>query len=156
MSDKQTRDTAARDSFLRRVRDMGHEIDPDEVIARDNVYRIDGQVHLLVRTSRFHDARRTYFFGLTRHIFEHFAQLPCPVIAFVFSDTLETLLVPARWLWDQRDRLNADATGVISILRIDLGEKGLLPSQLQLRCSQEVAVQTERSPKCVPRRLSRS
>ncbi|MFH1923749.1 MAG: hypothetical protein ABIP48_28145 [Planctomycetota bacterium] len=107
MSNDQTRDTSARDSFLTRVREMGHEVEPDEVIARDNVYRIDGQVHLLVRTSRFHQARRTYFFGLTRHIFENFAQLPHPVIAFVFSDTLETLLIPARWMWDQREKLNA-------------------------------------------------
>ncbi len=109
MSNKQTRDTNARDSFLRRVREMGHEIEPDDVIARDNVYRIDGQVHVLVRTSRFHEARRTYFFGLTRHIFENFVQLPHPVIAFVFSDSLETLLIPARWMWEQREKLNADA-----------------------------------------------
>lgn len=109
MSENQTRDTSARDSLIRRLRDMGHEIEPDEVIARDNVYRIDGQAHLLVRTSRYHDARRTYFFGLTRHILENFAQLPHPVIAFVFADTLQTLLIPARWMWDQREKLNADA-----------------------------------------------
>lgn len=105
---KTSRDSVARDLFIQRLRQEGHQIDPDTVIARENVYRVDGQVNLMVRTSRFHETRGIYFFGLTRHIFENFVDLPHPVLAFVFSDSSEALLVPAKWMWDQRDRLSAD------------------------------------------------
>ena len=108
MNDESAGDSTARDSFLRRVRELGHAIERDAIIARDNVYRVDGHGHLLVRTSRYHQARHTYFFGLTRHIFENFAQLPNAVVAFVLSDTLDALLIPARWLWDHREKFNAN------------------------------------------------
>jgi hypothetical protein len=72
------------------------------------VYRVNESAHLMVRTSRFHATRNIYFFGLTKHIFEQFAQLPHPVIAFVLADTSEALLVPARWMWDRRSSFSAD------------------------------------------------
>jgi hypothetical protein len=34
--------------------------------------------------------------------------LPHPIIAFVLADTSEALLVPARWMWDRRNRFSAD------------------------------------------------
>jgi hypothetical protein len=109
VNDEANPDNTAIASFITRVRELGHKVERDEVIARKNVYRVDEKINLLIRTSRFHDARNTYFFGLTRHILENFAQLPCPVIAFVFSDTQETLLVPARLIWEQREKLNSNA-----------------------------------------------
>jgi hypothetical protein len=63
----------------------------------------------MIRTSRFHQRRAIYFFGLTRHIFENFAQLPHAIIAFVFADTLEAILVPGGWMWQQRDKISADS-----------------------------------------------
>ena len=63
----------------------------------------------MVRTSRFHERRQVYFFGLTRHIFENFSQLANAIIAFVLADTSEVLLIPAQWLWEQRHKLSADA-----------------------------------------------
>jgi len=103
------RDTVARDLFLQRVHEKGHEVEPDRVVAQENVYRIDRTTYLMVRTSRFHQGRGIYFFGLTRHIFENFAELPNALIAFIFSDTGESLLVPAQWLWQRRNKLSADA-----------------------------------------------
>jgi len=108
MNNKPSRDTLARDLFMKRVRDHGHEVEPDKVIARENIYRVDGDRHLLVRTSRFHGSRGIYFFGLTRHIFENFAALPNAVIAFVFSDSSKAVLLPAAWMWEQREKLSAD------------------------------------------------
>jgi hypothetical protein len=104
-----TRDAVAKDVFLRHVSNQGHQTEPDKVIARDNVYRVDDTVHLMVRTSRFRAERGVYFFGLTRHIFENFAHLPHAVIAFVFSDTQDAILVPAHWMWQQRERISANA-----------------------------------------------
>jgi hypothetical protein len=60
----------------------------------------------MVRTSRFHEGRGVYFFGLTRHIFDNFAQLPNAIIALVLSDTSKALLVPAQWMWEQRGRIS--------------------------------------------------
>ena len=108
MIHKKSRDTFARDQFVKRMRDEGHEVESDKVIARENIYRVDDTVHVMVRTSRFHERRGVYFFGLTRHIFENFAQLPHAVIAFVLSDTSEAILVPADWMWQQRERISAD------------------------------------------------
>jgi hypothetical protein len=53
MAGNTMRDTIARDHFLRRLRDMGHSVQIDTVIARDNIYRVDDTIHLMVRTSRF-------------------------------------------------------------------------------------------------------
>jgi hypothetical protein len=103
------RERAALNSFLKSIQDKGYQIEPDKVIARENVYRVNESVHLLVRTSRFHQSRRIYFFGLTRHIFENFAQLPNAFIAFVFGDTLDALIVPAQWMWEQREKLASNA-----------------------------------------------
>jgi hypothetical protein len=108
MSGGSARDTVVREAFLQRLRDSGYGITRDTVIARDNVYRVNESAHMMVRTSRFHASRSIYFFGLTRHIFEHFVQLPHPIIAFVLADTSEALLVPARWMWDRRNRFSAD------------------------------------------------
>jgi hypothetical protein len=105
---KATRDTVARDALVRRVRELGHTIEPDTVIARENVYRVDREGSLLVRTSRFHESREVYFFGLTRHNFENFTTLPREVIAFVLSDKQTAIIVPARWLWDQRSKISSD------------------------------------------------
>jgi hypothetical protein len=104
---EKARDSVARDLFIQRVAEEGHRVEPDRVIARENVYRVDDRVHLMVRTSRLHTSRDVYFFGLTHHIFENFAELPNAVIAFVLSDTSEALLVPAQWMWQQRDKLSA-------------------------------------------------
>src|SRR5438094_312567 len=109
MANEKTRDTVARDLFLQKLRGRGHQVEADTVIARENVYRVDGNNYLMVRTSRFHERRAVYFFGLTRHIFENFAQLPHAIIAFVFSDTLEAIVVPADWMWQQRDKISADS-----------------------------------------------
>lgn len=103
------RDPLAKELFLERLRKLGHTVERDTVLARDNVYRVDGHTNLLVRTSRFHESRRVYFFGLTRHIFDNFSQLPNSVIAFVYSDKGEALLMPAAWLWERRSKLSADA-----------------------------------------------
>jgi hypothetical protein len=103
------RETAARTLFLQRVKENGYDVRQDTVIAQEGVYAAGDGVYLLVRTSAFHPSRGYYFFGLTRHIFENFSQLPQSVIAFVFSDTNRALLVPASWLWQQRARLSADA-----------------------------------------------
>jgi len=109
MSDQETQDRTTIEAFLAKLRDLGHDVERDQIIARKNVYRVDKEISLLIRTSRYHEARNTYFFGLTRHILENFAQLPFLVIAFVFSDTREALFVPARWMWGQREKLNANA-----------------------------------------------
>jgi hypothetical protein len=103
------RDTAARNLFIQRVREKGYDIEEDTVIAREGVYVVGEGVHLLVRTSFLHAKRGVYFFGLTRHIFENFAQLPQSVIAFVLSGANKALLFPASWLWQQRNKLSADA-----------------------------------------------
>jgi len=103
------RDMTARDAFLARLRSLRLEVSPDTVIARDNIYRVNDDVHLLVRTSRLHEGRSVYFFGLTTHIFDNFSQLPNAVIAFVLSDSGRVLLIPAHWLWEQRSRLSASA-----------------------------------------------
>src|SRR4051812_47505063 len=108
MINKPARDTLARDLFVKRLRENGHQVEHDTVIARDNIYRVDGQVHLMVRTSRLHESRGVYFFGLTRHIFENFAGLPNAVIALVLSDSSEAYFVPADWMWQQREKLSAD------------------------------------------------
>jgi hypothetical protein len=108
MNSKAPRDTLARDEFLGRIRGLGHNVESDTVIARNNIYRVDKTVHLMVRTSRFHERRGVYFFGLTRRIFENFAQLPNAVVAFVLSDTSTAVLVPAQWMWQQRDKLSGD------------------------------------------------
>ncbi len=99
------REPIALNSFLKRMQDKRYQIEPDKVIARENVYRVNESVHLLVRTSLFHRSRKIYFFGLTRHIFENFAQLPNAFIAFVLGDTLDTLIIPAQWMWQQREQL---------------------------------------------------
>ena len=103
------RDTAARNLFIQKVREKGYDIEEDTVIAREGVYVVGEGVHLLVRTSFLHAKRGIYFFGLTRHIFENFAQLPQSVIAFVLSGANKALLFPASWLWQQRNKLSADA-----------------------------------------------
>jgi len=97
------------DQFLKRIRASGHEVEPDTVIARENIYRLDETIHVMIRTSRFHERRGVYFFGLTRHIFEEFAQLPHAVIAFVLSDTSEAMVVPAQWMWQQRHGISSGA-----------------------------------------------
>jgi hypothetical protein len=102
------RERLARSGFLQRLRDKGHEVEADKVIARDNIYRLDGAGHLMIRTSRLYAPREVYFFGLTRHIFENFAHIPNSVIAFVLADTGEALLIPAAWMWEHRRRLSAD------------------------------------------------
>jgi hypothetical protein len=109
MTSDTQRDNVAREQFLRRVQAKQHRVEPDTVIARENVYRVDGAVHLMVRTSKFHERQGVYFFGLTRHIFENYEKLPRAVIAFVFSDTSEALLVPAKWMWQHRDALSSNA-----------------------------------------------
>lgn len=101
-------DVPARNLFIQRVREKGYDIEENRVIAREAVYVVGEGVHLLVRTSIFHAKRGIYFFGLTRHIFENFAQLPQSVIAFVLSGTNRALLLPASWLWQQRSKLSAD------------------------------------------------
>jgi hypothetical protein len=106
--DLERRERVTRNTFLQRLRDKGCRVEPDSVIARENVYRLDGAVYLLVRTSRLYPPRDIYFFGLTCHIFENFARIPKAVIAFVFADTGEALLVPAAWMWEQRHRLSSD------------------------------------------------
>lgn len=73
MSDEDVQDQTAIGTFIAKVRELGHEVEGDQIIARKNIYRVDRQINLLVRTSRFHDARHTSFFGLTRHIFQNFA-----------------------------------------------------------------------------------
>jgi hypothetical protein len=108
MISQKPRDTVAKDLFVQRLREKGHEVEADRVVAQDNVYRVDRTTYLMVRTSRFHQGRGIYFFGLTCHIFENFAGLPSAVIAFVFSDTGEALLVPAQWLWQRRKKLSSD------------------------------------------------
>jgi len=108
MIGQKSRDTVARDLFLQRVHEKGHEVEADRVVAQENVYRVDRTTYLMVRTSRFHQGRGVYFFGLTCHIFENFAELPNAVIAFIFSDSGEALLVPAQWLWQRRNKLSAD------------------------------------------------
>jgi len=101
--------SAARDLFIQNIREKGYDIQEDTVIAREGVYVIREGVYVLVRTSFLHAKRGIYFFGLTRHIFENFAQLPQSVIAFVLSGTNRALLLPAAWLWQQRNKLSADA-----------------------------------------------
>jgi hypothetical protein len=102
------REKLARNGFLQRLRDKGHEVEVDKVIARDNTYRLDGAVCLMIRTSRLYAPREVYFFGLTRHIFENFAHIPNSVIAFVLADTGEALLIPAAWMWEHRRKLSSD------------------------------------------------
>ena len=102
-------DSFPKDLFIRQVIDAGHKVEAETVVARDNIYRVDGRAYLLVRTSRFHDRRGVYFFGLTRHIFDNFAQVPGALIAFVMSDTMEPILVPAKWLWERRHKLSSSA-----------------------------------------------
>jgi hypothetical protein len=103
------RETLSRDAFLRRIRDAGHRVDENHVIAREGVYVVDNNVNLLVRTSRYHPGKKTYFFGLTHHVFANFADLPNSIIAFVFSDTGQAALLPAKWLWDRRAKLSASS-----------------------------------------------
>lgn len=109
MRERPTRDSVARDRFIQRIAELGHQVEPDRVIARDNVYRVDGKLHLMVRTSRLHQGRGVYFFGLTRRSFQNFAELPAAVIAFVLADTLEALMIPAEWIWHRREKLSADS-----------------------------------------------
>lgn len=99
------REPIALNAFLKRIREKGYVIEPDKVIAREGIYRVNESVHLLVRTSQFHQSREIYFYGLTRHIFENFAQLPNAFIAFVLGDTLDTLIIPARWMLQHREKL---------------------------------------------------
>lgn len=102
------RERLARNGFLQRLREKGHLVEADKVIARDNIYRLDGAVYLMLRTSRLYAPRDVYFFGLTQHIFENFASIPNSVIAFILADTGEALLIPAAWMWERRRKLSKD------------------------------------------------